>query len=85
MGTMAVILAREVYFGEEVMGQCTAKGYGDKPGLPIQELKALKEDIRKLYPQYLNNAVAFEEKWSKCLEAISQACKRAGKKKAKKL
>ena len=80
MGTMAVILAREVYFGEEVMGQCTAKGYGDKLGLPIQELMALKEDMRKLYPQYLNSAVAFEEKWTKCLEAISQACKRARKK-----
>ena len=45
MGTMAVILVREVYFGEEVMGQSTAKDYSDKPELPIQELKVLKEDI----------------------------------------
>ena len=85
MPTMAMTLAREVYFGEEVMGRCTAKGYGNKPGLPIQELKALKEDMRNLYPQYLNNAVAFEEKWTKCLDSISQACKRARKKQAKKL
>ena len=80
MGTMAVTLAREVYLGEEVMGRCTANGYGDKPGLPIQELKALEQDIRNLYPQYLNSALAFEEKWGKCREAISQACKRARKK-----
>ena len=32
--TMARILAREAYFGEEVMAQCTAQGYADKPGLP---------------------------------------------------
>lgn len=27
--TMASVLAREAYFGEEVMAQCTAQGYGD--------------------------------------------------------
>ena len=33
MTTLAVALAREALFGEEVMAQCTAKGYGGKPGL----------------------------------------------------
>ena len=33
MGTMAGILAKEAIFGEDIMVQCTAKGYGDKPGL----------------------------------------------------
>lgn len=36
--TMASVLAREAYFGEEVMALCTAQGYGDKPGLPCAEL-----------------------------------------------
>ena len=34
MTTLAVVLAREVFFGEEVLAQCTAKGCGGKPGLP---------------------------------------------------
>ena len=61
MGTMAVLLARESFFGEEVMYKCTAKGYGDKPGLPMAELMALKEELRKLYPNYCNNNIIFEE------------------------
>ena len=43
MATLAVALAREAFYGEEVMAQCTAKGYGGKPGLLQQELMALKE------------------------------------------
>lgn len=84
MGTIAVALARDSFFGEDVMARCTARGYGDKPGLPLDELMSLKEEVRKLYPNYWNNPVAFEEKWSKCLEAISQACKRIRHKNAKK-
>ena len=81
---MSTALAREAYYGKEVMAQCTAQGYGDKPGLPAAELGELKEEIRRLYPNYLNNNIIFEEKWSKCLESISSACKRACAKQAKK-
>ena len=76
MTTLAVVLARETFFGEEVMGQCTAKGHGDKPGLPHQELMELKGIIKGAYPQYWNSPHAFEPQWSKCSEQISQACKR---------
>ena len=65
------------------MSKCTAKGYGDKPGLSITELMELKEEIRKHYPNYWNNNEAFEEKWSKCLEVISAACKRIRSKMAR--
>ena len=82
--TMASVLARDVYFGEEVMAQCTAQGYGDKPGLPFAEMQELKGEIRKLYPNYLNNSLIFEEKWTKCQESISSACKRARAKLRKK-
>ena len=84
MGTIEVALARDSFFGEDVMAQCTPRGYGDKPGLPLDELMLLKEEVRKLYPNYWNNPVVFEEKWSKCLEAIGQACKRIRHKNAKK-
>ena len=73
---MALVLAREAYFGESVLAQCTPQGYADKPELPLDELMALKEELRKLYPNYWNNPLAFEERWLKCLETISQACKR---------
>ena len=40
-------------------------------------MRELKEELRKLYPNYLNNNLIFEEKKTKCQESISQACKRA--------
>jgi hypothetical protein len=70
--TLAVALASDAFFGEEVMAQCTAKGYGNKPGLPQQELMALKEEIRRLFPSCWNCPLVFEEKWNKCSEQISQ-------------
>ena len=76
MRTMALALAREAFFGEEVMVRCTAQGYGETPGLPHKELMELKEELRKLYPIYWNNPLAFEQQWSKSLSSISQACKR---------
>lgn len=32
---------------------------------------ALKDEICRLYPNYLNNTLVFEEKWSKCAESMS--------------
>ena len=43
---IAVALARDSFFREDAMARCTARGYGDKPGLP----------------NYWNNPIAFEEK-----------------------
>ena len=74
--TMAGILAKEAIFGEDIMVQCTAKGYGDKPGLPIVELMELKEEMRKLYPYFQHSPAEFEEKWVKICDTLSQACKR---------
>lgn len=75
-GELACKLAREAFFGEEVMVKCTANGYGDRPGLPQAELLQLKEVIRKHSPQYWTSPHEFEMLWCKCLEAISQGCKR---------
>ena len=79
MTTMAVVLAREAFFGEEVMLQCTTKGYGELPGLPLAELMQL-EEIRKLYPHFVTSQVQFEGKWVKISDALSQACKRMRRK-----
>ena len=79
-GKLACKLAREAFFGDELMARCTATGYADKPGLPQAELLELKEIIRKHSPQYSYSPHEFEILWSKCLEAISQCCKRLRKK-----
>jgi hypothetical protein len=74
--SLALILARECFFGEDVMIQCTPQGGSDKPGLPHAELMQLKEEIRKTFPQYWNAPQEIEYIWSKCLGSIGQACKR---------
>ena len=74
-GALACKLARDAYFGKEIMVQCTASGYGDKPGLPLKELRALKETMRHQFPQYIT-LHEFEATWCKCLLALSQSCKR---------
>ena len=56
---------------------------GDKPGLPITELMLLKDEIRKMLPQYWNAPQEIELLWSKCTDSISQACKRLRVKKSK--
>ena len=75
-GELACKLAHEAFFGEEVMMKCTANGYGDRPGLPQAELLELKAIIRNHSPQYWSSPHGFEILWCKCLEAISQGCKR---------
>ena len=62
------------------MVKCTAAGYDDRPGLPLAELLELKDVMRKHSPQYWNSPHEFELQWTRCLEAISQSCKRLRKK-----
>ena len=76
MTTLALILARECFFGEDVMIQCTPQGGSDKPGLPYAELMQIKEEIRKTFPQYWNAPQEIEYLWSKCMGSFGHACKR---------
>ena len=73
---LAVKLARESYFGETTMQQCTVMGCGKYPALPSTELNNLKQTIFSLFPRYWSNPVLFEAVWKECAEAIGQACKR---------
>lgn len=74
--TLAVKLARKAVFGDSVMKRCTPYGARDFPGLPTTELAELKEAIRNLFPMYWNKPQEFEVLWTKCVDAIGQACKR---------
>ena len=73
--TLAMKLAREAYFGEEVMAQCTVMGCREYPGLPCDELSSLKETIFGQFPAFWTNPVEFESVWVACVDAIGQACK----------
>ena len=74
-GTLAQLLARESFFGGDVMGQCTTYGYGGKPGLPEKELDEVKETVKVLYPKYYNSPHDFELAWNKCIEAMNTKIK----------
>ena len=73
---LAVKLARESFFGEDVMAKCTVMGFNRYPALPIPELAELKQTLFALFPKYWANPILFEKVWKECAEAIGQACKR---------
>lgn len=77
--TLAVKLAKEVFFGEKVMRQCTPLGGRNLPGLPTAELNQLKETLFQHCPRYWSNIADFETMWSSSIDAIGQACKRLRK------
>ena len=76
MPTLAMKLAREAHFGDEVMAQCTVMRYRDYPRLPSDELCSLKETIFRQFPALWKDPVEFESVWVACVDTIGQACKR---------
>lgn len=77
-GTIAQLLAREAFFGEDVMAQCTPQGTRAEPALPRKELLELKRLMFMKLPH--ESHASFESIWSKCMTSIEQACKRARRK-----
>ena len=75
IGTLAVKLAREVFFGEEVMVKCTVVGCRNLPALPSLELSQLKDILFKQFPAYWRNPMGFEHLWATCICSINQCCK----------
>ena len=65
-GRLAVKLARESYFGEDMMCVSTVSG------LPKDKLKEIKARLYEVYR--FDNLVEFEPLWQKCLVAIGKAC-----------
>ena len=70
VGTLAIKLAREAVFGEEVLAQCTVYGDRELPGLPVEELQELKQTLLAQYPDYWKSQHEFEPLWKTSTDAI---------------
>ena len=73
---LAIKLARESFFSEITMSQCTVMGCGKYPALPATQLNTLKQTLFTQFSRYWSNPVLFESVWKNCAEVIGQACKR---------
>ena len=78
--TVAQALARDAFFGKEVMSQCTPGGTPELKGLPRNEFNQLKIEMFKLLPMYHSCPLQFEPEWAKCVDSVGQACKRERRK-----
>ena len=76
VGTLAVKLAKDAFFGQDVMEQCTVAGERELPGLPDEELQQLKDALFMQFPDYWKTPQEFEPLWKDATAAIGQACKR---------
>ena len=76
IGVLAVKLARQVFFDDNLMKRCTPIGWLNMPALPQAELNMLKVTLFKQFPRYWSCPKEFERKWAVAQEAIAQACKR---------
>lgn len=76
IGTLAVKLAKDAYFGKDVMVQCTVAGERDLPGLPLDELHQLKQALYMQFHQFWQSPQEFEPLWKTATGAIGQSCKR---------
>ena len=75
ISTLAVKLARQAYFGEDVLAKCTVRGDRGHPGLPNVELQ-LKQTLLAQFPEYCRSPHEFEPLWSTVTASIGQLCKR---------
>ena len=71
IGTLAVKLSRESFFGVKVIKLCTVAVWRGLPALPVVELGQLKEFLFKQLPDYWHMPTEFEPLWSRC---INQCC-----------
>lgn len=71
ISTLSVKLAKESYFGIELMKKSTVKGTREHPRLPPKELEQLKIFLRHTFAC---SPPEFEVAWRSCVEVIGQAC-----------
>ena len=76
VSTLALKLAKESFFGEDIMARCTFAGSRDCPALPTAEKNELKALVQSFFPQYWRTPQEFEPIWSGCINSIGQGCKR---------
>ena len=81
VSTLAVKLARDAFYGDDVLSKCTVAGEREFFALPVEELKELKTLV---FQQCMGlTSTEFEAVWKDCVQAIGQACKRARERKRK--
>ena len=79
IGSLAVKLAREAIFGDDILKLCTPRGCNDKPALPQRELNHLKAVLFEQFPRFRSHPEQFEKLWATAQTSIAQACKRLRK------
>ena len=79
IGVLAVKLAREAIFGDDLLRKCTPRGWSDMPALPQAELNLLKCTLYEQFPRFWTCPEEYEKTWAIAQEAIAQACKRLRK------
>ena len=73
--TLAVKLAKEAFFGDNVLVRCTVAGSREFPGLPHKEMQELKGVMLRQFPLFWQTPVHFELTWKDCCKSIGQAHK----------
>ena len=68
--TLAMKLAKEAFFGEKIMKQCTPLGGRELPSIPTAELSKLKEVLYSHAPQYWTNIAEYESAWTDCINCF---------------
>ena len=71
-GLLALMLARDAVFGQNVMSQCTPVGMRKKHALPQWELYKIKTAIFQHHPECWILLTSFEKIWKRCLVSIQQ-------------
>ena len=79
IGILAVKLAREAIFDDDVLRRCTPRGWNDMPALPQIELNYLKAALFGQFPRFWSCPEQFEKLWATAQESLAQACKRLRK------
>ena len=78
-GKLTVRLAKESFFGEDVLAKCTLGGRRDLPALPV-ELNELKQTIFLQFSKLWPTPQEFEGVWNTITEAIGQTAQGLRKK-----
>ena len=72
IGAMSAKLAREFYFGKNLMARSTVYGCRDRPPLPKQQVEQLKVFLMNTFK--FNKGPDFESHWRYCIDAINHSC-----------
>lgn len=73
---LALRLAKEAFFGQDVLVRCTLKGARGRPSLPVRELGDLKVVLFGQCPSCWCNPEKFEVTWNSILDNLGQLCER---------